>query len=316
MTMDDWLDVRLAAVGLRRTGPVTCPHDRPWGTVWTAPTDDGPVWLKAPCPATVFEVALYDLLGAVVPDWVLRPIAVDLDRGWVLLPDGGTTLSAQLDDVDLVDALVTVLPQYGRLQRELASHAGELLSFGIADMRPAIMPARFDEAVAVVEKHTGPGRLGGVTEMRATFGEWCARLSASVVPASLDHNDLHMSNVFLSGGRARFYDWGDAVVAHPFASMLVTLAVVRMHLGVGPADPAMIRPRDAYLEVWSDLAPRAELVADMELACWVGKVARALVWARALRVQGYDQAGEYADAPYRTLSALTAASWSDLRPNT
>jgi hypothetical protein len=316
MTMRDWIDERLAEAGRRRTGPITCPHDRPWGTVWTAPTTDGPVWLKAPGAGTVFEVALYDLLGGVAPDWILRPIAVDLDRGWVLLPDGGVTLGAQLDDVDLIDGLVTVLPQYGRLQRELAPHTGELLSFGIADMRPALMPERFDEAVVAVEKQTGPDRLGAVTEMRATFGEWCARLSASVVPASLDHNDLHMGNVFLSDGRARFYDWGDAVVSHPFASMLVTLAVVRLHLGVGPDDPAVTRPRDAYLEVWSDLAPRAELVADMELACWVGKVARTLVWDRALRAQGYDQAGEFADAPYENLAALTAPSWSDLRPNT
>jgi len=310
--MQTWLDERLAAAGRRRTGPVTCPHDRPWGKVLTAPTDDGPVWLKAPGPWTVFEVALYDLLGHAAPDWILRPIAVDLDRGWVLLPDGGPTLGARLDDTDLIDALVTVLPQYGQLQRELAPHTDALLSFGIADMRPAAMPVRFDEAVEAV----GPDRVRAVVELRATFGEWCARLASSPVPASLDHNDLHPWNMFFSDGRARFYDWGDAVVSHPFASMLVALAVVRMQLDAGPDDPAVTRLRDAYLEVWSDLAPRAELVADLELACWVGKVARALVWDRALRAQGYDQAGEFADAPYENLAALTAASWSDLRPNT
>jgi hypothetical protein len=312
MTMVTWLDERLAAVGRRRTGPVTCPHDRPWGRVLTAPTADGSVWLKAPAPGTVFEVALYDLLARVAPDQVLRPIAVDLDHGWVLLPDGGATLGARLDDTDLVDALVTVLPQYGRLQRELAAHTGDLLSFGIVDMRPAVMPARFDEAVAAV----GADRVPEVTAMRATFGERCARLAASPVPASLDHNDLHPWNVFLDGGRARFYDWGDAVVSHPFASMLVALAVVRAHLSVGPDDPAVTRSRDAYLEVWSDLAPHAELVADLELACWVGKVARTLVWDRALRLQGHDQAGEFADAPYENLAALAATSWTDLRPNT
>ena len=305
----EWLDERLAAAGLRRTGAITCPHDRPWGTVHTAPTTGGPVWLKAPGAGTVFEVALYDLLGRVVPGQVLYPIAVDLDRGWVLLPDGGPTLGDQPAGIDLVDGLVAVLPQYGRLQRDLAAHTGALLSFGVADMRPAIMPDRFDEAVAVV---TRTGRLDDVRALRDTYGQWCARLAASPVPASIDHNDLHPWNVFLDHGRARFYDWGDAVVAHPFASMLVTAAGVRRRLGVDADDPAVRRIRDAYLEVWSDLAPHRELVAELELACWVGKVARALTWDRALRARGHDQAREFADAPRQQLTALLADSWSDL----
>jgi Phosphotransferase enzyme family len=309
---EKWLDRRLAEVGMRRTGPVTCPHDRPWGTVHTAPTTGGPVWLKAPCPATVFEVALYELLEKVVPARIPRPIAVDHDRGWVLLPDGGATLGDQVDDAELADVLVVVLPQYAQLQRDLAPHVTELLSFGVADMRPAIMPGRFDEALAVVEERAGR-QLHAVREMRATFVGWCERLAASRVGASLDHNDLHPWNVFFDAGQARFYDWGDSVVAHPFASMLLVLAVVRMRLGVGPDDPAVTRPRDAYLEVWSDLASRAELVAEQELACWVGKVARSLTWDRALRMQGHDQAGEYAEAPLQNLTALLADSWSDLR---
>jgi aminoglycoside phosphotransferase (APT) family kinase protein len=98
------------------------------------------------------------------------------------------------------------------------------------------------------------------------------------VRASIDHNDLHTGNVFLDEhGGVRFYDWGDAVVAHPFASLLVAVSVLRMHLDVGPDDPAVTRSRDAYLEVWSDLAPRAELVAELAVACWVGKIARVLM---------------------------------------
>jgi hypothetical protein len=300
----EWLDQRLAAAGLRRTGQITCRHDQPWGTVHTAPTTGGPVWLKAPGKDTVFEVALYDLLSRVAPDHVLHPIAIDVDRGWVLLPDGGTTVGDA--DADLVDGLVTVLPQYAALQRDLAGHTGALLSAGVADMRPGVMPDRFDEAVAAVTAGAD------VRALQDTYAEWCARLAESPVPASIDHNDLHPWNVFLDGGRVRFYDWGDAVVAHPFSSLLTTAAVVRTQLGVGPDDPAVRRIRDAYLEVWSDLAPPRELVAELELACWVGKVARALTWDRALRAQGHDQARVFADAPRQHLTALLADSWSDL----
>ena len=82
---------------------------------------------------------------------------------------------------------------------------------------------------------------------------------------------------------------------------------------MGPRDPAVTRPRDAHLEVWSDLAPLGQLVVEREVACWVTKVARSLTWDRALRAQGHDQAGEFADAPLENLAALLADSWSDLK---
>jgi hypothetical protein len=312
-----WLDVQLGAAGVERTGEVTQPHLRPWGTVLKAPTTRGPVWLKAPGPDTAFEVALYRLLSRVVPDWILPPIAVDVERGLVVLPDGGQTLGDRLDDTDLIEALAAVLPQYGQLQRDLIPHVDSLLSIGIADMRAEIMPVRFDEAMEAVGRYVH--QYGDEADrqthrravaMRDTFGSWCERLAASSVPPSLDHNDLHAWNVFLApDGRARFYDWGDAVVAHPFASMLVGLGVLRYQLGVGADDPAVLRLRDAYLEAYSDIAPHANLVDDLELACWVGKIARALTWERALRAQGHDDAGEFAKAPLQAIEYLLSDTW-------
>ena len=51
---------------------------------------------------------------------------------------------------------------------------------------------------------------------------------------------------------------------------------VQHHLEVGLDDPAFLRIRDAYLDVFSDLAPQTELVEALELACHVRKAARAL----------------------------------------
>jgi hypothetical protein len=126
----------------------------------------------------------------------------------------------------------------------------------------------------------------------------------------LDHNDLHPWNILGSGTggslQATFYDWGDSVVAHPFASMLLPLGFVQSSiLGTSLDDPRILRLRDAYREVFSDLAPHAVLVETLELACRVGKVARALTWHRALSALGEDDDSDYARAPLETLCSLS-----------
>src|SRR5258706_10549139 len=162
-------------------------------------------------------------------------------------------------------------------------------------MRAAAMPARFDEALDAVRDYaqrrgteSARAAYNTVGSRREAFAEWCARLADAPGSPSLDHNDLHCWNIFANGaGGAKFYDWGDSVIAHPFSSMLIGLGFMTYHLKISrDDDPRLLRLRDAYLEVFSDLAPHAELVSTLELACRVGKVARALTWSRAVRALG------------------------------
>lgn len=296
--VEAWLDRRLTAAGITRTGPVTEARVRAWSTVLTAPTDHGPVWLKATGPGSAFEPALHALLARVSPDDVPVPIAVDVPHGWLLLPDGGRTLAG--DRPTILDELTTALPKYAQLQRKLASHVDEMLAVGLTDMRPDAMPARFDEAVEAARRRTG-ATLREIRDLRPRFVAWCEQLAASPVAPSVDHNDLHPNSILTTG--PRFLDWGDAVLAHPFASALVALQVAAEDA------QALHRLRDAYLEPFTDLAPRTQLVEELELACRVAKPARALVWDRALP---RDEAGEFADAPRRTLLALRDRKWLSL----
>ena len=259
----DWIDERLAICGSRRTGPVEQPHLRPWATALRAPTTGGTVWLKAAAPRTSFEISLYEVLAREVPDHVLVPLAVDAGRDWVLLPDGGSRLGDRVGSEDLAAALCEVLPQYAELQRALAPSADAILALGAPDMRPQVMPQRFADA---------PGQV------------------------SLDHNDLHAWNV-LGAGTFRFYDWGDSVVAHAFASLLLPLTDVRNRAD----DDAALRLRGAYLAACSDLAPHAELVETLELAVRVGWIARSHTWLRAV---GDATDERWATAPLESLAAI------------
>ncbi|GAA2343312.1 hypothetical protein [Dactylosporangium salmoneum] len=71
------------------------------------------------------------------------------------------------------------------------------------------------------------------------------------------------------------------------------------------------RLRDAYLEPFTDLAPRAELLADLRNAMVAGNVIRALTWHRALSAEGYEATGEFAMGPSAHVrQLLTAQPWA------
>ena len=152
--------------------------------------------------------------------------------------------------------------------------------------------------------HTTYERVAG---MRETVVDWCGRLAAAPVGASLEHNDLHTYNILVGeDGQARFYDWGDSVVAHPFASMGLGLGFVRNQVEAGEIE----RLRDAYLEVFSDLGSHRELVETLELACRVGKVARALTWQRAIGALGWDEVDDdWARGPIESMESLLDATY-------
>ena len=274
-----WLDARLADAGLERSGPVEHLHVRPWATAMRAPTTDGFVWMKAAGPATAFEVGLYEVLHRVAPDHVLRPIATDTERAWMVLEDGGPVLTDLMEGEQLVDAMAEALGRYAELQRLVAPHADELVPLGATDMRPAVLPERFEEALGLV---TDEGDRERLEQLRPDVARWCAELAEAPGGASIDHNDLHPDNVF-AGPPPRAYDWGDSVVAHPFATMLVPLRFMGEN---GP------RLRDAYLEGFSDLAPHSELVRVLELARRLALIAHALTWDRVIGAMSADDVPE------------------------
>ena len=102
------------------------------------------------------------------------------------------------------------------------------------------------------------------------------------------------------------FDWGDAVVGHPFGTLLTALRSIAHHHELSPDDPALVRVADAYLETWSDLADVVDLRAQARLAIRVGPITRTLAWRRAL--VGCDEASlaEWGDNPGGWLEEIEA----------
>lgn len=88
----EWVDEVLAQRGVQCTGELEPHKVRFWAAVFSAQTTAGRVWLKVANPGQGFEGALLQSLGWLRPGEVMTPMAVNVERGWWLLPDGGPTL--------------------------------------------------------------------------------------------------------------------------------------------------------------------------------------------------------------------------------
>ena len=119
------------------------------------------------------------------------------------------------------------------MQRGLEPWADELRGTGLPDRRSRPAP-RDREALLADDRLLLLGEEDGLTaEQRAelvaeqpAYAARCAELAAYDIPLSLQHDDLHDNNVFgpaEPGGPLRVFDWGDAVLGHPFGVLLISL---------------------------------------------------------------------------------------------
>lgn len=297
-----WAVEQLTRHGLTLDGEPEQPHAYAWSTALRLPVAGGAVWLKSVGPGSGHEPALAAALGEWTPEHVLVPLAVHEGRRLLLLSDGGRTLRAA-GGAESVEAWAAMLRDYARLQVELIPHGEQMIALGVPDARPDRLPELAADLLADDEALLLDRPKGLASERRdrivadlARYTEICRRLAESGVPSTLQHDDLHDANVFVGDGRHRFFDWGHAVVSHPFVSLLVALRVAQGALGVPNGDAVLLRLRDAYLEVWRDHDSLSALREQVGLALTVGPLQRAFTWRRILRGVHPAERVEWQDA--------------------
>lgn len=278
----EWADLGPPSRVIRRT---------PWATVVVWDHPEASVWGKAMCPGFAAECRILPLLAQRRPDKVLEPRRVDADRGLLLLPDGGPTIDTALDVAAWTDAIVG----YAGLQQDLVGSEQPLLAAGCVDLRPG-------PAVQRLVQHMENGAVDHRQHLVGWLGAVADELGDEV-PSTIQHDDLQPSNVLLDG---RILDWGDASLAHPFASLLTALMPgTARRPGTPPERRAM---RDAYLDSWAtrlgldigDHGTSTWLCRQADLAMLIAPIGRIDAWLRA--PQGALQ--QYPDAIDRWVEHL------------
>ena len=263
---EDWIRAHVDPVG-----PIETAHERPWATVLRVPLADSIVWFKACAPVQAFEPRLTAELFARWPDRVAEVLGRDDERGWLLLADAGTPMRALGNPPE---AWLLALPLYAELQRGEAAHVHEHLAHGVPDLRGATWPARYHDLLTR-DLPLNTDEIRRLREFAPRFTELCGELAAYQVPETVQHDDLHMANVYKRGERLRLLDWGDSSISHPFASLVVTFRFLEEINKLPPGDAWFSRLRDAYLEPWG-----SGLTQAFRLAARIGAFAHTFAWMR------------------------------------
>jgi Phosphotransferase enzyme family len=269
------LDVIAAEEWIRKhvepAGAIETTHDRPWATVMRVPVEGGVTWFKACAPVQAFEPRLTAGLYARWPDRVTEVLAIDEPRGWMLLGDAGIAVGERGNPPE---AWLEALPLYAELQKLETAHALDHVGHGVPDLRTAVLPAGYERLLAS-ELPLARGDVSRLRDYAPRFTELCAALAELGIQESVQHDDLHMANLYSDGGKLRVVDWGDSSIAHPFFSLVVTFRFLEEFNHLAPDDSWFLRMRDAYLEPWG-----RGLEETFEIAIRVGSFAHAIAWTR------------------------------------
>ena len=279
-----WIDAQLTALDTRPAGPIEEVRARPWSMVLRVPTERGEWYFKASGPELRHEPAIAAYLAGHRPELVPPPLAIDAERGWMLMAAAGTSLRALAAEEHDVSRWLDVLPSYGQLQVDLAGATDDLLALGAPDLRLAVLPARFeallDELDRDVVAGTDPVAVADLRRARGAIprvAAMCEELARHGIAEAVQHDDLNDGAVYLDGGRYRILDWGDACISHPWFSMSVTLEGV---IAWGPDDvehSVDIAPyRDAYLVPFANGRDPRDLLTAFDVAVRLGWVCRAV----------------------------------------
>jgi hypothetical protein len=266
LTAEDWISAHVEVAGVIETM-----HERPWATVRRVPLPEGVAWFKACAPLQAFEPRLTAALFERWPDRVAEVLAHDEKRAWLLLADAGTPIRERGNPPE---AWLSALPLYAELQRGEAAHRDEHLAQGVPDLRVSTLPKRYEELLER-DLPLNDDEIRRLCEFAPRFQELCTELATDGVPETVQHDDLHMANVYAEGERLRLLDWGDASISHPFASLVVTFRFLEERNKLATGDPWFARLRDAYLEPWGP-----DLADTFALALRVGSFARAIAYMR------------------------------------
>lgn len=310
MKTHDWIKAKITEAGATLTGEIEDFHVTSTAAVLRANTDRGWLYFKGTIPVFKHEAAVTATLAAWFPDYLPQVVAVDAERGWLLMEDAGISLRELAKQTGQPPVLDTMLRNFATLQQQAAPRVEELLAAGLPDWRLDKLPGLFQSLLADTDYLMIGHKDGMTAEHYARLCAFapevealCQQLATYNLPQTLHHDDFHTGNTTLKDGHYRFIDWGESYLCHPLCSLLIVLRYAKFVNKVDEA--ALAHIQQTYLECWTDYEPMPRLEAAFRLAAHLTGLTRALSWYIITKGVAPHEQAEYMDrTPYWLLNFL------------
>lgn len=255
-----------------------------WGVsvVLSASSRNGKAFLKCSGDRFRGEALVTTALARCSPGLLPETLAVEPERGWLLMRDMGAPLLGDQPE----PAWGHGLDVLADLQLEWLGRTDELIALGAQDRPLDSLAAWVDGAqddVDLMGRLTPPDRASWFAASPRLVDS-CRALDLLGPGLSLVHGDLHPWNVVADARGARIFDWTDAAMGHPFLD-LVTYVMRTTDVSIRRGLLA------CYLDRWAPYIDEADLQAGGQLALVVGALYQAHTYAQLIPTVMPDDLG-------------------------
>ncbi|MCX7123713.1 MAG: aminoglycoside phosphotransferase family protein [Gammaproteobacteria bacterium] len=271
----------------------------PWSQVYRITISKHKViYLKHMSPPFAIEARLLQYWARQQNNQVPKILAANADLNCFLMEDSGECLRPLLKENYRMEWVCKALQSYAKLQQHEVQNLNKLLALGVPDWRLAKLPGLYAELIGRTAFLKAEGlsdqEIQSLHDLKPKVAEMCQRLSAFPVPETLEHGDFQDNNILLQGDRLIVNDWGDAVISHPFFSLVSFLDSARRNHGIleGSAE-VHSKLRDTYLDAWLEYASKDKIMECFELAQHLGAIKFAISFYRVALCPGMENLAQY-----------------------
>lgn len=273
---DNWIRTEAEQAGLSIIGNPEEEKVSDFCVILRISTNEGNLYFKATGPAARHEAALSKHLNTFYPGKSVRIVATDDSKGWLLMKDIKGESLRSIKDKELWQRAIR---EYAELQILELEHVDKMLSLSVPDRRMPVLKKEIEDHLAdMCSTGLSKDETEQVMALLPELLAMCDEMD-EILPASIEHGDLHTNNIRLVGNDLVFFDWGDAAVSHPFFSTRIfwhaldDLIESESEL-LGIVDEF----RPFYLEPWTKFAPIEKLEQALKISDELACVQRALSW--------------------------------------
>ncbi|MEO0376305.1 MAG: phosphotransferase [Cyanobacteria bacterium P01_A01_bin.17] len=293
----DWL-VHALSTKFGSIQQIETVKQRPWSQVYRIRAERGIVYFKICGMGRQHEAKLLQWLQPKYAGIIPEVVALDAEKGWIVMTDGGSPLRELPQSKDYGDLssaglssqerlhqhTATLLSNYAELQQHSLAQTDTLLKMHLPDQRLHLLSALVQNLLltGISENWFTQTLANQVIDTLPIIEQICQDLSDTAYSAALEHGDLHTGNILVKAGQLRICDWGDAWLTHPFCSLFPLLQDSFSPAGVLTFEPNTKKLINAYLNAWTPFAPIETLRTQFIKALYIGIVLRALNIANAL----------------------------------